>query len=82
METILNNGITQVLDNLGNVMLNNLEGVIGQALSNVSDISNNQITAGFEYSLEIPSNLQQLSNNTSSNTSDDTSNNISENTNE
>ena len=53
-QNLINNNITQVLDNIGNVVLDNIEDVIGQALNNVTDLSNNQMTAGFEYSVEIP----------------------------
>ena len=53
-QNLINNNISQVLDNIGNVVLDNIEGVIDQALNNVTDLSNNQLTAGFEYTVEFP----------------------------
>ena len=59
LQEILENNLTQVLDNLGNAVLNNLEGVLGQALSGVTDLSNNQIQTGFEYSIQFPTNSSE-----------------------
>ena len=53
-QNLINNNITQVLDNIGNVVLDNIGRRYWSTLNNVTDLSNNQMTAGFEYSVEIP----------------------------
>ena len=60
-QQLLENNLTQVLDNLGSVVMDNLEGVIGQALTNSTDLSNNQIQTGFEYSIQFPGNSTRSS---------------------
>ena len=55
MLDMLNNNLTQVLDNIGSAVLDNIESMVGNAFNNVTDLSNNQVNrAEFQYSFQLP----------------------------